>query len=71
MFNLPLIIVIYILYCKYVRQHVVHHLPVCLQYTANQTTSRSKRLNVIVFSYSTFLGILTHVIWVSFTHKNG
>ncbi|HBT72706.1 MAG TPA: DUF4184 domain-containing protein [Lysinibacillus sp.] len=70
-FNLPLIIVIYILYCKYVRQHVVHHLPVCLQDTANQTTSRSKRLNVIVFGYSAFLGMLTHVIWDSFTHKNG
>ncbi len=47
------------------------NLPLFLQDTANQRTSKSKLFNVMVFSYSALFGMLTHVVWDSFTHKNG
>lgn len=70
-FNLPLVILLYLIYRACIQQHLINHLPVCLQYTANQRTSKSKLFNVMVFSYSALFGMLTHVVWDSFTHKNG
>lgn len=70
-FNLPLVILVYQIYRAFVQQHLINHLPVCLQDTTNQRTSKSKLLNAMVFSYSALFGMLTHVFWDSFTHKNG
>ncbi|WP_342442841.1 DUF4184 family protein [Lysinibacillus sp. FSL K6-0057] len=69
--NLPLIILIYTLYRAFIHQHLVNHLPLFLQDTTIQKTSKSKLFNVIVFGYSALFGMLTHVIWDSFTHRNG
>lgn len=71
LFNLPLVTVIYYLYHIFVHQTLFNHLPVFLQdFTSGKRDSRIP-LKVIVFGYSALFGMLTHVIWDSFTHKNG
>lgn len=47
------------------------HLPEFLQDFNSYQISGTKTWKIIVFSYSALLGMLTHVIWDSFTHQNG
>ena len=71
MFNLPLTILFYMIYRVYISQSLIQHLPKCLQDTTYQPVTKSKLVNIIVFSYSALLGMLTHVFWDSFTHQHG
>ncbi len=67
MLNLPLTILFYMIYRVYISQSLIQHLPKCLQDTTYQPVTKSKLVNIIVFSYSALLGMLTHVFWDSFT----
>ncbi|KOY82952.1 DUF4184 family protein [Lysinibacillus macroides] len=71
MFNLPLTILFYMIYRICISQGLMQHLPKCLQDTTYQPVTKSKLVNIIVFSYSALLGMLTHVFWDAFTHQHG
>src|SRR5690606_22804682 len=70
-FNLPLVIVIYFLYHVIVHQTLMNHLPVFLQDPYTKGINSSFLLKAAVFCYSALFGMLTHVVWDSFTHMNG
>ncbi len=69
--NLPLVIIIYFLYHTFVHQTFENHLPVFLQDTFTNPLHGHKGWKVVVFCYSALFGMLTHVVWDSFTHING
>ncbi|NEU32038.1 DUF4184 family protein [bacterium LRH843] len=70
-FNLPLVAIIYLIYHSFIHQPLVNHLPAFLQDFKKEKVNASHQLNLIVFIYSALFGMLTHVIWDSFTHQNG
>lgn len=70
-FNLPLVVLIYCIYHFFIHQTLVSHLPNVLQDSSVPQVDASRTLKVIVFGYSAILGMLTHVVWDAFTHKNG
>lgn len=71
-YNLPLVAVVYLIYHFFIHQTLFHHLPLFLQESSSQKRDHSSMtLKVIVFCYSALLGMLTHIIWDSFTHRNG
>ncbi len=70
-FNLPLVTIIYLFYHFFIHQTLVNHLPSFLQDSYTKKSDASQLLKIIVFCYSALFGMLTHVIWDSFTHMNG
>jgi hypothetical protein len=70
-FNLPVIAVVYLIYQTYIHRTVFNHLPFFLQDTYSEKPDSSKSLKGVVFLYSALFGMLTHVVWDSFTHING
>lgn len=70
-FNLPLVTIIYLIYHFFIHQTLVDHLPHFLQDSYTKKSDASQPLKRIVFCYSALFGMLTHVIWDSFTHMNG
>lgn len=70
-FNLPIVIIVYFIYQTYIHRTLFNHLPSILKDTNSHKTSSSRLLKVFVFLYSTLFGMLTHVVWDSFTHLNG
>ncbi|MFE8696467.1 DUF4184 family protein [Cytobacillus sp. FJAT-53684] len=71
LFNLPLVAAIYFIYHIFMHQTIVSHLPAFLQEPIIHKVDSSRKLKVIVFCYSALFGMLTHVVWDSFTHMHG
>ncbi|KMY49675.1 DUF4184 family protein [Peribacillus loiseleuriae] len=69
--NLPLVTLIYFIYHLFIHQTLFNHLPIFLQDSYSKKSDSSTNLKIIVFCYSALFGMLTHVIWDSFTHMNG
>lgn len=70
-FNLPIVVIVYLIYSTYVHRTLFNHLPFFLQDTYSHNPNSSKLLKVTVFLYSSLFGMLTHVVWDSFTHLDG
>jgi hypothetical protein len=70
-FNLPLVTLIYFIYHIFIHHTLVTHLPTFLQDTSTKNKDSTIKLKVLVFCYSALFGMLTHVVWDSFTHING
>lgn len=70
-FNLPIVIIVYVIYLKFVHKIMFVHLPVILQFSSSKKGNIKKGLQLFVFLYSALFGMLTHVLWDSFTHLNG
>ena len=70
-FNLPLVALIYVIYRTYVHEILFNHLPIYLQASYPTRTGFNGILKPVVFCYSALFGMLTHVVWDSFTHING
>lgn len=70
-FNLPIVVIVYFIYQTCIHRTFFSHLPLILQDTYSQKTSSTRLFKVFVFVYSTLFGMLTHVVWDSFTHLNG
>ena len=71
LFNLPLVTIIYVIYHIFVHQILFNHLPSYLQDPYVKRIDSTMILKVVVFCYSALFGMLTHVVWDSFTHING
>ena len=69
--NLPLVLMIYFIYHQIIRLNVIHHLPTFLQDTSSYKVEGSKTWKTVVFCYSAIIGMLTHLVWDSFTHIHG
>ncbi|MFC7686387.1 DUF4184 family protein [Ureibacillus sp. GCM10028918] len=70
-FNLPLIVIIYLIYKRYIHRTLFQHLPSFLQEPYSPKPNSTVLLKVLVFLYSAIFGMLTHVVWDSFTHLDG
>jgi hypothetical protein len=70
-FNLPLVVLINIIYHSIIHKSFVLHLPRKLQVIEKKTHDPYKWRRVIVFIYSALFGMVTHIVWDSFTHVNG
>lgn len=70
-FNLPLVALIYLIYHYFIHQTLLQHLPIFLQDTYVKKVDSNTIRKIIVFVYSSLFGMLTHVVWDSFTHVNG
>ncbi|AIQ47533.1 hypothetical protein R70723_17805 [Paenibacillus sp. FSL R7-0273] len=70
-FNLPLVAVICLIYHYLVHRTLMIHLPRFLQDTYTHRTAASPVTRITVFLYSALFGMLTHVAWDAFTHKQG
>lgn len=70
-FNLPILVAVYFIYQTCIHRTLFSHLPSVLQDTYNQKPSSPRLLKIIVFLYSALFGMLTHVVWDSFTHAGG
>jgi len=71
LFNLPLVTFIYVIYHIFIHKFLFNHLPTILQDTYVKKVDSTITLNAVVFCYSALFGMLTHVVWDSFTHING
>ncbi len=71
LFNLPLVTFIYFMYHIFVHQILFDHLPIFLRDPYVKKIDSTFRVKVVVFCYSALFGMLTHVVWDSFTHING
>ncbi|QKS69895.1 DUF4184 family protein [Paenalkalicoccus suaedae] len=69
--NLPMVIILYILYKTFIHKTLFQHLPTFLQDTYSQKIEPKGLLKIVVLLYSALLGMLTHVTWDSFTHQEG
>ncbi|QTD40382.1 DUF4184 family protein [Sporosarcina sp. Te-1] len=70
-FNLPIVLIVYMIYKACIHESLFSHLPSVLQDTYSQKNSSARSLQVFVFLYSALFGMLTHVVWDSFTHASG
>ncbi|WP_211747737.1 DUF4184 family protein [Paenibacillus sp. Marseille-Q4541] len=75
-YNLPLVALIYIVYRYIIFDPFFQNLPHLVQpvFTESVKSNNGTRqtwISVIVFLYSALLGMITHVVWDSFTHKGG
>lgn len=71
LFNLPIVAIVYFIYSVYIHRTLVQHLPLCLQESPPIKADSSNLLKMFVFIYSALFGMITHVVWDSFTHVGG
>lgn len=69
--NLPLVTITYLIYHVFIHQTLFNHLPSFLQDRYTNKLDISNKWKCIVFCYSALFGMLTHIVWDSFTHING
>ena len=70
-FHLPLIAVFYLIYVTVMHCTVFAHLPKIIQVPLVEKKKQFSILQIIVFIYSAFIGMLSHIVWDSFTHIHG
>ncbi|WP_352419195.1 DUF4184 family protein [Proteiniborus sp.] len=73
--NLPLVILLYLIFYKVIKNDLISNLPrginQHLYVLYNDEIKLTSLKEFIIFSYSSFIGMVTHVVWDSFTHKSG
>ncbi|WP_318614540.1 DUF4184 family protein [Sporosarcina sp. YIM B06819] len=70
-FNLPLVLLTYFIYRFFLHETLFNHLPNSLQDPDTKRIDSNGIVKIVVFCYSALLGMITHVVWDSFTHING
>lgn len=73
--NLPLTIVLYFVFYKIIKNKLIPNFPKKFNQHLHLLYKDEVRLinfkEFIIFCYSSFIGMITHVFWDSFTHKSG
>ncbi|MBE6067048.1 MAG: DUF4184 family protein [Clostridium lundense] len=73
--NLPICFLINFLFYKYIKDFFILTLPNFISkrylYLIKKKNDITNTKELIIFSYSCIIGMLTHVFWDSFTHKTG
>ncbi|MCM3006465.1 DUF4184 family protein [Priestia koreensis] len=70
-YNLPFVILIYFIYRFLIQHTLLHYFPLFPQDTYTTKRNISRVWKLVIFSYSALFGMLTHIVWDSFTHLNG
>ncbi|EQB3101620.1 DUF4184 family protein [Clostridium botulinum] len=75
LYNLPLCFILAYLFHRIIKKPLIAHGPKPIDSWYYNTALKPWRINslaqVLVFSYSAIIGMITHVFWDSFTHKGG
>lgn len=73
--NLPLCFVLAYLFHKFIKKPLILHLPTPISTWYSNFALKTWRLNSFrdfwIFIYSALFGMLTHIVWDSFTHIGG
>ncbi|BES63859.1 DUF4184 family protein [Gottschalkiaceae bacterium SANA] len=73
--NLPLVFIVWLIYEIFVRDPFLRYLPEPLWKGAQQYRRAPQAIRhgreAWMFVYSALLGMLTHIVWDSFTHRSG
>lgn len=73
--NLPICFLLAYVFHNVVKAPLISHLPRPLDswygYLRTEKFTLTSFKDVLVFSYSALLGMLTHIVWDAFTHKTG
>lgn len=73
--NLPMALAVYFLWDKIIRRSFLGHLPEYLQASLNPLETMDNRLTsakqLFIFAINALFGMMTHVLWDSFTHDGG
>jgi len=72
--NLPICLFLNYIFSEYIRDSLIAHLPQRIQFYFSNCYKQKSDYSIkamIIFCYSTLLGMLTHIFWDSFTHKTG
>jgi len=73
-YNLPMVILVSFIFHKSIKPSVIPNLP---EWLANRVCSNQPQTfklslrSTVIFIYSALFGMLTHLIWDSFTHHSG
>ncbi|MBN2652271.1 MAG: DUF4184 family protein [Spirochaetales bacterium] len=74
-YNLPLVILLSFIYHHILKESMIIHLPnpygSDYYYLVKEKRQSRSMTGAVVFIYSAFIGMFTHLIWDSFTHVNG
>lgn len=74
-YNLPICFLLAFIFHKIVKKPLIKAMPSPIDRWFNHIADKTWTLNslskFLIFIYSALFGMLTHVIWDSFTHKNG
>ncbi|MEG0472920.1 MAG: DUF4184 family protein [Solibacillus sp.] len=70
-YNLPLVAFFYLIFHFFIYQTLFNQMPTFLQDATKSRLHENYAMRVVIFIYCALLGMLTHVTWDSFTHKNG
>jgi len=70
-FHLPLIAFFYLIYVTFMHRTVFAHLPEIIQVPLVEKKKQPIILSIIVFIYSAFIGMISHIVWDAFTHIHG
>ncbi|KQL44489.1 hypothetical protein AN963_24125 [Brevibacillus choshinensis] len=74
-FDIPLVIMLWLLYTHVVKRPLLHSLPAFigksfhLDGTRQSTDALRSWRSSVIFLYSALLGIISHLVWDAFTHK--
>jgi hypothetical protein len=69
LFDLPLVVAVYFVGMRLVLPVIAPYLPYAFQ--SKRQRSRNGVRAALVFAYSALIGVLTHIVWDSFTHVDG
>jgi len=70
-FHLPLIAVFYFIYVIFMHRTVFSYLPEMIQVPVVEKKKQHIILSIIVFIYSSLIGMISHIVWDAFTHVHG
>jgi hypothetical protein len=74
-YNLPLVVIVSIIWYYILQKPIISNLPKPYNTYFFYLTKKTWRINsirsIIVFIYSSFIGMISHLLWDSFTHMEG
>lgn len=69
-FNLPLVVIVYSIYLNVIQPALSRYLPFWIQ-SSDKKEFSNRGVKMLIFFLSALIGMLTHVVWDSFTHPHG
>lgn len=74
-FNLPLVIIFSLVFHFVIKNTLILHLPIKVNSFIKQEENLFKKVKcfkwILIFIYSAIIGMFSHTLWDSFTHKSG
>lgn len=75
LFNLPMCFLINYVFFKYMKDMIIWSMPKCISdrymYITKYENNICNKADLLKFVYSALIGMMTHILWDSFTHETG